>query len=797
MTDLDPSNLVVPPSWSLALGSGCKALIILATILYGISTLAWLFAPKAAVLKKVGAWSFTGACTSLVLTFAGLATLFIQNRFEFEYVWGHADTKNAIPYRIAGIWSGQEGSFLLWGVCAAVFGLLTVRLTQHYRRWYTIVYAFFLGGISNILAFESPFNLNLFEGKPFVPVDGVGLAPSLQNYWVTIHPPTIFLGFGSLTVMFALAIAALAEKDLDGWIPIVRPWAIVSATLVGVGLCMGGFWAYETLGWGGFWMWDPVENVSFVPWCFMIAFIHGIIVQTTRKTWRISNTLMAALPFLAFVYGTFLTRSGLLSEASVHSFAEMDRSALKLLVGVMGGSFIGFTGLWLFRAFQARKTTMHADEPGGVFRREVLYLTGALFLILMGLATAIGMSVPLVMALMGQKPKVVEEGLYHQVLPYIFIPIMLLMAITPFVSWRAMKAKEFWGRVYSLVCIAIGLTGITLFLTVVTPAKNVVSLAPTLTMFGGMRVKGLWFLLILVGLCYMVLAANAWRAIELFRRSKMGVMSFGSHIGIAVLMAGLIISRGFEQHDEAVVMRDHPGRLLGYEVHFKGMTSDLSDRNNQALFELRDPHNKGALIFTASPGLYNVKQGEQTNAMVWPHIQRGILHDVYFSLGPPQDQASQEVNVPIGKTIKLGELDLTYEKMVREGEMGATGTMFGAQIMVSGGGRSDVVIPKLEIGSGGETAQHPIALDQNMELVMTGMNAADKSVTLKVQLTTPIYPVEIFHKPLVGLVWLGTFIMTFAGFGAAFYRRFRKQLNPDIVEAIDSKSETPPLVKQL
>jgi cytochrome c-type biogenesis protein CcmF len=797
MTELDPNNLVSPPAWSLALGTGCRALVIAAALLFAISALAWYISPRKKSFERVGAWSFTLGCLSLFGTFLGLATLFVANRFEYEYVWGHADTKNAVPYRIAGIWSGQEGSFLLWAVCAAVFGVLAVRHTQNLRRWFSIVYALFLGALSNILAFESPFDLNKFEGTPFVPVEGMGLAPSLQNYWVTIHPPTIFLGFGSLTVLFALAIAALVRRDYDEWLPIVRPWAIISATLVGVGLCMGGFWAYETLGWGGFWMWDPVENVSFVPWCFVVALIHGIIVQSTRKTWKITNTLLASLPFLAFVYGTFLTRSGLLSEASVHSFAEMDRSALKLLVAVMGGSVLGFLGLWTVRAFQARRSAMHADEPGGVFRREVFYMMGALLLVLMGLATAIGMSVPLVMALMGQKPKVVEEALYHQVLPYIFIPLMVLMAITPFVSWRSMKPKEFWGRFYSIACIAIGLTGITLFLTVVTPARTLINLNPTITMTGGYKVKGLMFLLLLVGICYMVLVANTWRVIELVKRTKMGVMSFVSHIGIAVLMSGLIISRGFEQHDETVVMRDHPGRLLGYEVHYKGMTSDLSDRNNQVLFELRDPHKNGEVIFTASPGLYNVQQGDQMNSMVWPHIQRGILHDVYVSLGPPQDRASQDVNVPLGKSVKLGELTLTYEEMVREGEMGSKGTLFGAKIKVTGQGRDDTIIPKLEVGTGGDPIEHAVELDQNMQLVMTGMNAADRSITIRVQLNTPIYPVEIFHKPLVGLVWLGTAIMTIAGFLAAAYRRYRGPRPTDVSDSNEAKSEAPPLVKSM
>lgn len=129
--------------------------------------------------------------------------------------------------------------------------------------------------------------------------------------------------------------------------------------------------------------------------------------------------------------------------------------------------------------------------------------------------------------------------------------------------------------------------------------------------------------------------------------------------------------------------------------------------------------------------------------------------------------------------------------------MGSTGTLFGANIRVSGGGREDVVIPKLEIGTGGETIQHPVELDTNMQLVMTAMNAADRSITLRVQLNTPIYPIEIFHKPLVALVWMGTAIMTFAGFGAAFYRRFRRQEKPDMVESIESESDERPLVKSL
>ncbi len=774
MNDLNPTDLVSPPSWSLAVGLIGRFLVYGSAGLFALAGIAWLFSKRIKVLEKVGVYGFGSACVAMLGSFVALGILFANNRFEFEYVFGHADSHNALQYRIAGIWSGQEGSFLLWATCSAIFALLTVGKTGLYRRWYSIAYAFFLGGIASILAFESPFNLNLFEGKPFVPADGLGLAPSLQNYWVVIHPPTIFLGFGSLTVLFALAFAALAEKDYETWIPLVRPAAIISVTLVGVGLCMGGFWAYETLGWGGFWMWDPVENVSFVPWCFGAALVHGVIVQATRKKWQLTNLLLGGLPFVVFVYGTFLTRSGFLSDASVHSFAEMDRSALKLLITLMAGTTLGFGGLWAFRAFQGRKEPKVEEATPGL-KREAFYMIGITTLLMMGIATMIGMSVPLVQSLKGEKPKVVEEALYHQVLPWIFIPIMLLMGITPFVSWRGMKGRELWSKVYSTLCITIGLTGLLLFLTVITPIAKKLEMTPVVTMLGRFEVKGLPWLMVLVGLCIFVLVANFWRIGDLFKRSKMGTAPFIAHIGVAVLMAGLIISRGFESKAQGFVMEDRPARLMSYEVRYAGMTSDEHDRNNKLKLDIYDPHKPGGPMFTATPGLYRIDMPDgQENVMVWPHIERGWLMDTYISLGQPQTNASQDVSLKPGESTQFGGLILTYEKITRSGEFGAKGTKFGALVTVTGGGRNDKVNPQMELGEGGATVLHPAKLDEHTELAMAGMNVADKSVTLRVQLTTPLYPIEIYHKPMTTLVWLGTGILTLSGFASAFYRRSRK-----------------------
>jgi cytochrome c-type biogenesis protein CcmF len=771
MENIFQNEFASPPSWSLAIGVIGRMLVLVGAGLFALAGASWAFSKGSPAWAKVGKYSFNAACWSVIGAFASLGLLFATNRFEYEYVFGHADSQSALAYRIAGIWSGQEGSFLLWATASSLFALITVARTGKYRRWYSVAFCFFLGGIASILAFESPFNLNMFNGSPVVPENGVGLAPSLQNYWVIIHPPTIFLGFGSLTALFALAFSALVEKDYSSWIPIVRPWAIVSTTLVGLGLCMGGFWAYETLGWGGFWMWDPVENVSFVPWCFTIALIHGVIVQATRKKWQMTNLLFGALPFMAFIYGTFLTRSGVLAETSVHSFAEMDRSALKLLLVLLGGTTLGFTGLWAVRAYQGRKQKQVEEGAVGL-RREGFYMLGIAAMLALGVTTLIGMSVPMVLALQGKEVAVVEERLYHQVLPWIFIPIMLLMAVAPFVSWNGMRGRELASRAYTILCITVGLTGLMLFLTVVTPLKQNVDLYPTVTMLGRFQVPGLAWMMVLVGVCVFVIVGNAWRIADLAKRSKLGLAPFFAHVGVAILLAGLIVSRGFEQKDRSFVMEDHPGRLLSYEVRYAGMTLDESDRNNEIKLDVYEAGGGRKPLFTATPGLYNVTASDgHVDTMVWPHIEHGPLMDTYISLGSPQKNMGQDVTVAFGEAVAVGNMTITYEDVVRNGEMGMEGGSIGALLTIEEGGETRTVSPSISFDASGNFTSHPADIDESSQLALLSMNSDDRSVVLRLQLSTVIYPVEIYHKPMTMLVWLGSGLLTLAGFASAVYRR--------------------------
>jgi cytochrome c-type biogenesis protein CcmF len=786
---MEPHNhLVSPPDWSLSIGSAGRGFVLLAITLFALAAIGWLLAPKYERLVSAAARCFTAGCISLFATFLSLATLFVTSRMEFVYVADHADTSNSLPYRIAGIWAGQQGSFLLWAVCAAVFGLLAVRGTGVLRRWFTITYAGFLAALASILAYETPFGLLTQNGVPFVPQNGAGLTPSLQNYWVTIHPPTIFMGFGSLTVLAAYAFAAMATNKIDIWAAMVRPWALISLTLTGVGLCMGGFWAYETLGWGGFWMWDPVENVSFVPWIFTAAFIHGLMVQITKKKWRISNLLLGGLPFLLFVYGTFLTRSGVLSETSVHSFANMDGSALKLLLGFLVISSATYLGLWAWRSIKVRKeATPQADEPRGI-NREGLYRLGALLMVALGLGAAIGMSWPMFMAMAGQRPKVVEEALYHKTLSWLYVPLMFAMALGPLVAWRAMGMRELMKRIYGVFCVTVAVVG--LMMVVVGKSTWTRTMPPEdrIKLPFGLQMGVMPWVLILVTLSAAVIVANLWRISELIRRSKMSAAAFLAHVGVAVIMAGLIISRGYEQRVQIQVKEGTHDVGLGYVVSYKKTTSTAFDRDNKVLFDVQGANDH----FVASPGLYYVDGGQEgLRPMVWPHIESKPFYDIYFALQPPTNEIGVETPIKVGVPTKVNGIQVTLEKIVRVGDPGKTGTKWGAQLRFSDGHAGKVVTPMMEITPNG-MLDHPALLDDDVMVSMKGMQAGADTVSIQLLSPQPIFPVEMFFKPMTILVWGGTAIMMLAGFLSAFYRRMPRANKASLAADL---LESPPIPK--
>ena len=721
---------------------------------------------------------FTFGSLGFVGAFVCLGALFVTHQFQYFYVFSHSALDHELQYLIAGVWSGQEGSFLLWGLMSALAGVIAVRRTGPYRRWFTVVYGLFLAGVAAILAFESPFHLiPEFQGMLLIPPDGRGMSPSLLNYWVVIHPPTIFVGFGALTVLFAYAFAAVLQRNLVGWIPYVRPWAVFCLAVLGLGLCMGGLWAYETLGWGGFWMWDPVENTSFVPWCAVLAFVHGMFVQQARKKWFLANVVFGALPFVLFCYGTFLTRSGFLGDTSVHSFAEMNAVARWFLTGLGAASLVAFVTALVLN-WKHIKPTLPASPPpsGRLLNRESFYGFGVMLFFLTAFATGLGMSIPIIQRALTGTPKVVEEQLYHQVLAWIFPPLMLAMAVAPFLSWNGLTLRELLGRITNCIAVTVGMIGVIL-LWMKSPGFHAPGPGDTINLgpFGNSQFVVTW-VLFLTGLCLFVAVASFWRMMESLKRSKQTFAAMLAHFGLAVTLLGLVFSRGFEAKTPIIIL--HPSEsptAFGFALEQGEQTSVFSDRRNKIPITATGPNGK----FVARPGLYyTVGQDEEPSPVVWPSVvSRGLL-DYYFTIGEPIFEATDSTEFVLSAdpsnpdTRAHGDVVLMYNGYEAIGSIAEDGvSMLIAKMTATTATETYEIKPARIISI--EAGETPIEarIGNEYRVFLDRMDPTTHTVWIRLEYIQPAYPVEVMFKPLTLFVWLGIGIMTLGGLLAAALRR--------------------------
>jgi|694.fasta_scaffold05317_5 cytochrome c-type biogenesis protein CcmF len=326
-----------------------KFLIVLSFISAFYTAVSYYFASKYDVnnnpwLKKarIGFFIHGAAVFGIIGT---LLYILFNHLYEYKYAWDHLNSAMPMKYVFSCMWEGQEGSFLLWTFWHVVLGFVLIRFAKNWEPTVMAVIAmvqFFLASMlmgvyfgdfqfgSNpfLLLREHASNIGLpwtmrpdyLSLKPFQ--DGKGLNPLLQNYWMTIHPPTLFLGFASTIVPFAYAIAGLWKKDFTGWMKPAIPWAFFGVMILGTGILMGGAWAYEALGFGGFWAWDPVENASLVPWLILVAAAHLLVINQKKGTSVYAALLLSISSFILVLYSTFLTRSGVLGDSSVHSFVD-------------------------------------------------------------------------------------------------------------------------------------------------------------------------------------------------------------------------------------------------------------------------------------------------------------------------------------------------------------------------------------------------------------------------------------------------------------------------------------------
>lgn len=744
-----------------------------------------LLSPRERTAKPSSILAFVGS-GALFVAFASLATLMVGRQYQFKYVFGHSENALTIGYRIAAIWGGQEGSFLLWASLSALFFLVVWPFTGPDRRLYTGVGSVLLAGLAAILAYESPFLrveippelTTHMVGR--MPTDGQGMNLSLLNYWMQIHPPTIFLGFGSLAPLFAWSIAVLLRGNFTDWLAGVRPWAIVSMSITGLGVVMGGFWAYETLGWGGFWKWDPVENASIVPWFLITAFCHNLIVQRHTNRWPVGTAMLAGGGFVAFCYGTFLTRSGFLGDTSVHSFAAMDGSALKILIGLLAVASTALIGLgiWRGRTLKA-EAPIPSREPKQPWNLLIAYAGTSMLVSALGVACAIGMSVPLLQSLRGQAPKVVEEAVYNRLTVWLFLPTVLLMAVGPYLTWRGLTGREVGRKIFNSLTLSIGITGALLLIYRRVPDEWAVLGTAKMSTFGGLAVPTLIWTTVVVLVCVFGIVANIQRILEVAGKQPQKIGAFLTHAGVITIMLGLIVSRSLEQRGEAFLQSGTPGGILGYQtqVNPSGQPLNFLTRENQLPVRLTG---RGDEI-TLRPTLYYTESnqpGQEPTPTVRPAILSRGFYDLYLTAHPLIFDATEPTPIKPGESRAYEGITIRYNKLEREGEAGAKGTKFFANITITDNeGHSETVRPAFQITDQGP-AKIPVQVGEYYYL-LDRLDAADNTAFITIQYVNPVVPIELYFKPMTGLVWWGTGIMFLGGLLAAWQRRMARAKVPE------------------
>jgi cytochrome c-type biogenesis protein CcmF len=397
-----------------------------------------------------------------VLAIVGtLIYILFNHLYEYQYAFDHVNNAMPMKYVLSAMWEGQEGSFLLWTFWHVVLGNLLIRWSKNWEPWVMALLAmievflasmllgvyfgdFQMGSNPFLLLRELPIHASElwiidpnYMSLPRLQ-DGRGLNALLQNYWMTIHPPTLFLGFAATAIPFVYALAGLWRKDMVGWMRPAIPWAFFGVMILGTGILMGGAWAYEALGFGGFWAWDPVENASLVPWLTLVGAAHLLVINKRKQTSLFTTFFLTASSFILVLYSTFLTRSGVLGESSVHSFVESGILP-QLLVYLM--FFVGLSTWLLLRTK----------------RSKLLYLLTSLFLFLVGFINVWQVR-------SSEKPAMEDGSLMigqDTWVPGLTIVFLLFTLIMMIVAYRkhfaspeqeeALWSREFWLFIGSLV----------------------------------------------------------------------------------------------------------------------------------------------------------------------------------------------------------------------------------------------------------------------------------------------------------------------------------------------------------
>ncbi len=707
---------------------------------------------KDIALLKIARSGFYSASVLIIFQTALLLYGILSHRFEWVYVFSYSSRDLPLYYLISTFWAGQEGTFVLWLFLGSIYGFVIIRANRDEEPLVMSFMSLVQAYIVMILIKKNPFTY-VWEMNPaafqagVVPPDGNGLNPLLQDPWMTIHPPVLFAGYSATMILFAFAMSALIKRNYDNWIRPVYPYVLFVGLSLGAGIILGGYWAYTTLGWGGYWAWDPVENSSLIPWLTSLVLIHGILIQKKQGGMKKTNIFLALATFVLVLYGSFLTRSGVLTDFSVHSFGSSE------LTLYLSGFVVFFLALSLL-AFIFRSQEVKGERvQTALFTRESFLLFGMLIMLVLAVLTFFGTSSPIITGLFGTASNVSIEY-YNLIAKPVAILFALFIAISPVLQWK--KSSEEKLKQIVLHFAASVLIGIAAFILGMRDAVS----------------------LIITTLAVFVILVNGAVMVSMIRNKNYAFGGYFSHVGVGLMIIGIITSSIYDKSTKVKLPKDTTVDVMGHDLQYTGRIPSP------------DGKDKVVIKIGEEEAYANFYWSEYNRAyMVGPTVKNLPFKDLYISpiqIIPAEQSSGVTDNVTLKKEQPVRYEDFTFTFTGYDmGEHGMGSSMdIAAVVKIAdvNGNMLGTIKPAIHM-EGEERHVHPVdLLESGRKVYLNGISVENNSIALAVtkgnQSDDPyagkeVLAAEVSVKPLINLLWLGTVLMMI-GFLMSTYQNRKK-----------------------
>ena len=799
--------------------------VILALVSSFISLISFFTASRTSAIELKNQWlkfariNFIIQAISIISIFSIIFFICSHHYYEYMYAYKHASKELEYKFLLACIWEGQEGSFLLWAIWHSVLGMFIIFSKNQDTKnvWQapimtviSLAQFFLMLMILGIYVFDvrignSPFILTrneipapIFAMPNYLTFikDGMGLNVLLRNYWMVIHPPILFLGFASTIIPFAFAYAGIQTKKFGDWIKPVLPWALFSACVLGVGIMMGGKWAYESLSFGGYWAWDPVENASLVPWLILIAGVHTMLIYNATGHSLRASYLFAILSFVFVLYSTFLTRTGILGDTSVHAFTEAGK-AINIMIGLFVLSFAVPMLTLFFKNFKNIPAIIKEEETSS---REFWMFIGSLVFFLSAMFIILITSIPVYSKTPYLKDLIIKihngplampedaEFLYNKVMVLVAFIIGILTAISQYLKYKSTPNGFFFKKIiYPTIAAII----ITILIGVFYP----------FTFYK----HGQGFLVaIYIGFfaaVYSVIANAMYISIGLKNNFKSAGASI-SHLGFALMITGILISSSNKQvisdskvngitvpvskdpmtkqtedpTENLTLVRQVPTRMGEYDVtYLKDSSGNEKGRKFYFLNFAKKDKKSGKITeqFSLTPDVYLMKSNNMSsNPDTKSYLTKDIFTYISFALNDEKD-----VDTAQFKIVELGEgeksfykngyfiLDSVVKNPVnsRYNYKSTDIALMAAITFVSKDSMHYKAMPVIQADSLGIVQIDDTLYAQNLYVKFAGLSDGHKiKIGIKEsESLIDFVTVKSYIFPYINLVWLGLIIMAF------------------------------------